>query len=47
MFSKKLSEFDLNSKQMCKNLVRSCAVEEVVADMQEAIGMNPYRDLNL
>ena len=43
----KESEFYLNSKQICKDLVRIGAVEEEVADMQEVTGSNPCKDGNL
>ena len=40
-FTKKYSEFDLNSKQICWILVKRGTVEEEVADMQEMRSSNP------
>ena len=47
MFYIKENEIDLNSKQLCKILVRSGAVEEEVAEMQEVRGSKPRKDGNL
>ena len=47
MFYIKESEFDLNSKQVCRMLMRSCTVEEKVANMQEVRSANPLKDGNL
>ena len=43
----KESEFDLNSKQIRQILVRSVAVEEDVAVMQEVRGSKLCKDVNL
>ena len=53
MFYIKESEFDLNSKQISKNLVRSGAVEKEVADInamkpcEKVRGLKPCKDGNL
>ena len=47
MFYIKESEFDLLSKQICQILLRSVAVEEEVAVMQEVRCSNPCKDGNL
>ena len=46
MFYIKESEFYLNSKQICKAIVRIGAEEEV-ADILEVTGSNPCKDGNL
>ena len=44
MFHVKESDFALNTKQICKMLVRTDAVEEEVADLQEVRGSNPCKE---